>query len=407
MKMANSKSAKRAFVSSAIAVLLCVVMLIGTTFAWFTDTAKTGVNKIQSGTLDIELQMKDKDGNWVNAEGKTLDFRKSADAPEGEAVLWEPGCTYELPELRVVNNGNLALKYKIVVSGITGDAKLLEAIEFTGLDDIGDVEHLLPAEASSAPIKITGHMKEGADNEYQGLEADGVSVIVYATQYTHEYDSFGNRYDAGAGIITAYDELTYALATSTNVIKLSGDVDTLGNHAIMGSSKEQNVVLDMNGKTLGSSKDVWDDGAARWSLLSVRGANKTLTVTGNGEIRARANDSYAIDIRNGATVIIKDGKFIGNIDAVYVERGKLVVEGGFFDLIQKHPEAKSGFLLNCFDDNYKAGTASIEVKGGTFVNFNPADCAAEGAHTNFVAAGYKVVPAAQANGDIWYTVVAE
>lgn len=140
--MANSKSAKRAFVSSAIAVLLCVVMLIGTTFAWFTDTAKTGVNKIQSGTLAIELQMKDKDGNWVNAEGKTLDFRKSADAPEGEAVLWEPGCTYELPELRVVNNGNLALKYKIVVSGITGDAKLLEAIEFIGLDDIGDVEHV-------------------------------------------------------------------------------------------------------------------------------------------------------------------------------------------------------------------------------------------------------------------------
>ena len=407
MKMANSKSAKRAFVSSAIAVLLCVVMLIGTTFAWFTDTAKTGVNKIQSGTLDIELQMKDKDGNWVNAEGKTLDFRKSADAPEGEAVLWEPGCTYELPELRVVNNGNLALKYKIVVSGITGDAKLLEAIEFTGLDDIGDVEHLLPAEASSAPIKITGHMKEDAGNGYQGLEADGVSVIVYATQYTHEYDSFGNRYDAGAGIITTYDELTYALATSTNVIKLSGDVDTLGNHVRMDNAKEQNVILDMNGKTLGSSKDIWDDAAARWSLLSVRGANKTLTVTGNGEIRARANDSYAIDIRNGATVIIKDGKFIGNINAVYVEKGKLVVEGGFFDLIQKHPTVNAGFLLNCFDDNYKAGTASIEVKGGTFVNFNPADCAAEGAHTNFVAAGYKVVPAAQANGDIWYTVVAE
>lgn len=164
--MSNSKSAKRAFVSSAIAVLLCVVMLIGTTFAWFTDTAKTGVNKIQSGTLDIELQMKDKDGNWVNAEGKTLDFRKSADAPEGEAVLWEPGCTYELPELRVVNKGNLALVYKIVVSGINGDEKLLEAIEFTGLDNLEDEGHLLPGEDASVAIKIKGHMKEDAGNEY-------------------------------------------------------------------------------------------------------------------------------------------------------------------------------------------------------------------------------------------------
>jgi len=231
--MTNSKSSKRAFVSSAIAVLLCVVMLIGTTFAWFTDTAKTGVNRIQAGTLDIELQMKDGQGNWIDAEGKTLDFKKSADAPEGEAVLWEPGCTYELPELRVVNKGNLALVYKIVVSGINGDEKLLEAIEFTGLDNLEDEGHLLPGEDASVAIKIKGHMKEDAGNEYQGLSAEGISVTVYATQDTVEYDSFDNQYDADASksVIKATPETVQSILdglTGPAVVELSeGDYGRL------------------------------------------------------------------------------------------------------------------------------------------------------------------------------------
>ena len=64
-------------------------------------------------------------------------------------------------------------------------------------------------------------------------------------------------------------------------------------------------------------------------------------------------------------------------------------------------------FFNCIDENYKNGTADIIVKGGTFVNFDPSDNAAEGAGTNFVAKGYKVVSETQSNGDIWYTVVAE
>ena len=79
--------------------------LVGATFAWFTDTASTDVNKIQAGKLDVALEMKDAAGQWVSAEGKTAGLRQAA---AGEQVLWEPGCTYKLPELRVVNNGNLA-----------------------------------------------------------------------------------------------------------------------------------------------------------------------------------------------------------------------------------------------------------------------------------------------------------
>ena len=97
--MENNKSTKRALLTSVLALLMCVAMLIGATFAWFTDTASTGVNKIQAGNLDVALEMKNGD-NWVSAEGKTLEFKKAADAPANEKVLWEPGCTYELPELR-------------------------------------------------------------------------------------------------------------------------------------------------------------------------------------------------------------------------------------------------------------------------------------------------------------------
>ena len=132
MKTRNSTKSK--LLSSVIALVLCVSMLIGATFAWFTDTASTAVNKIQAGTLDVALEMNtgtSQNPTWVNAEGQTLQFKKAADATEGEQVLWEPGCTYELPELRIVNKGDLALKYKIQITGIDGSAKLNEAIDWT------------------------------------------------------------------------------------------------------------------------------------------------------------------------------------------------------------------------------------------------------------------------------------
>ena len=192
--MTNRKSTKRALLGSVMAMVLCLAMLIGATFAWFTDTASTGVNKIQAGNLDVALEMKDAAGQWVPAEGKTLDFVKAA---AGEQVLWEPGCTYELPQLRVVNKGNLALKYKIQITGINGSAKLNEAIEWT----IGDVamgaeQHLAAGESNAFTIK--GHMKESAGNEYMNESIDGIAITVVATQDTVESDSFDKDYDAGA-----------------------------------------------------------------------------------------------------------------------------------------------------------------------------------------------------------------
>ena len=197
--MNNKKTTKRALLSSVMAIVLCLAMLIGTTFAWFTDSVSTAVNKIQAGTLDIELQYQKADGSWEDAEDKTLDFKKPS-GHENESILWEPGCTYELPAIRILNKGNLALKYKLAITGIKGDAKLNEAIVWTN----GTNELLSQYEGTMIPgqndnvtesIVIKGHMKEEAGNEYRGLSIDGIGITVVATQDAVENDSYDNQYD--------------------------------------------------------------------------------------------------------------------------------------------------------------------------------------------------------------------
>ncbi|MCI5615667.1 MAG: SipW-dependent-type signal peptide-containing protein [Clostridia bacterium] len=415
--MKSKKAVRSALGMSVLSIALCAAMLIGTTFAWFTDTASTAVNKIQAGTLDVALEMKDGD-NWVSAEGKTLDFVKSPEAPTGEELLWEPGCTYNLPELKIVNNGNLALKYKVVVSGVNGNSKLLEAIEFkvkVGEKDpvaLADLEGiLLPKGKSpvvdsekvkeSESITISGHMKETAGNEYQGLSIDGIAITVYATQYIYEYDSNGKDYDENATYYPVLDAagLKDALVNGGN-IRVDSDVEPKTTLIA-----EKDTVLDMNGSTIANKGDVWNEDGNMWSLISARGAD--LTIDGNGTFQAKKDDCYAVDVQDGANVVIENGTFIGNIHAVYVLEGKLTVKGGFFAVQQKYSDASKAneFVLNCYDANYKAQTASIVVTGGTFVNFNPANCKAEGEGTNFVKDGYSVVSETKANGDVWYTVV--
>ncbi|MCI5614699.1 MAG: SipW-dependent-type signal peptide-containing protein, partial [Clostridia bacterium] len=185
-------------------------MLIGTTFAWFTDTATTSVNKIQSGTLDIALEMKDNEGKWVSAEGKTLQFLVNGKIPaqkdDGtyETILWEPGCTYQLPQLRVVNKGNLAVKFKVAVTGLEGNTELAPVIEWTinGLK-LGDDLHLAPKANGTevfpaTEFTISAHMQETAGNEYQNKSIENIAITVVATQDTVEFDSKDNQYDADA-----------------------------------------------------------------------------------------------------------------------------------------------------------------------------------------------------------------
>ncbi len=234
--MSNKKATKRALLTSVLAICLCLVMLIGSTFAWFTDTASTGVNQIQSGTLDVELVKPEKTGDeYVPLGADALKWVKVAGA-EDEAVLWEPGCKYNLESFRIKNNGNLALKYKVIINGIIGNAELLNAIDFTvavgdgdlvakdgnsavaTAADLNNFEGKLAAGAVTGKITITGHMKEEAGNTYQNKSIDGITITVYATQDTVENDSYGNTYDENADMTPDnLDQLVSANVTETAV----------------------------------------------------------------------------------------------------------------------------------------------------------------------------------------------
>ena len=248
-------------------------------------------------------------------------------------------------------------------------------------------------------LYIKGHMDEAAGNDYQGKTLEGLGITVLATQYTYENDSFGNTYDENAMVTAAdYDALAKAVK-SGGLIKLGADVDAEATLTFGGDAH-----LDLAGKTLNNTSDIWGDNA--WSLLSAQNG-VDVVIDGNGTVKAKKDDCYAVDVQDGSTVTIKNGTFTGNIHAVYVLEGTAIIEGGFYSVQQKYtdPAKADGFVLNCYDENRANGTAKIIVTGGTFVNFNPADCWAEGAHTNFVADGYSVVSERKANGDVWYTVV--
>lgn len=213
--MNERKATKRALLTSITALAMCVVMLVGTTFAWFTDTATANVNKIQAGKLDVALEMQKADGTWENAEGKTLEFQKAAGAPANEKVLWEPGCTYELPELRVVNNGNLALKYEIKITGaVDADGrtdldsmKLLDVLKFKSVVGSDTKENVygqpiatgtLETNGAGQIIQLSAKMDENAGNKYQEMAISGIAITVKAMQASHEHDSNGKTYDENA-----------------------------------------------------------------------------------------------------------------------------------------------------------------------------------------------------------------
>ena len=411
--MTNRKSTKRALLGSVMAMVLCLAMLVGATFAWFTDTASTGVNKIQAGNLDVQLQYAtawDENGNvttWADAQGKQLEFKKAAGA-ENEAVLWEPGCTYKLPELRVVNKGNLALKYKVAITGINGSAKLNDVIDWTINDaDINLTEMQLKAGEEGAAFTIKGHMQESAGNDYMNESIDGIAITVYATQDTVESDSFNNTYDANATYpVVNVTELKEALTTG-GVVAVTKDIQTnnIEDTAAARIVISQPTTLNLEKKII--TPDNMGNNNTNFCALIVD-ADTTINAGENGGIDTGVNGGYGINVRNGATLTINGGYYYGGGTAVQVQEGTLVINGGTFACEPySNPTYGYNFLINCVDSAYKNGTAKVTIQGGTFINFDPSNCTAEGAHTNFVADGYKVVPQTQTNGDIWYTVVAE
>ena len=356
--MSNRKSTKRALLGSVMAMVLCLAMLIGATFAWFTDTASTGVNKIQAGNLDVALEMKDGD-NWVSAEGKTLTF-KTKDNRAADQILWEPGCTYELPQLRVVNKGNLALKYKIQITGIQGDAKLNEVIDWTINDAAIDLTegHLTAGQQGDA-FTIKGHMQDTAGNDYQNLTIDGIGINVVATQDTVESDSSNNQYDADAEYpitVTTGDELQTIVNNATapvNVVLMNSI--TTNNFVI---PEDKDVTLDLNGRTVtnAESHTILNKGHLTLKDSSADKSGQIISLKGN--TAALRNGDNAVCVVEGGT-ISRDGAN-GNTWHVVENFGKMTFNGG--KVVLKNG---NGFAItngwNYFDPGASTTHAVMEI----------------------------------------------
>lgn len=150
--MTKNQSTKRAFCSSVAAVVICVAMLIGTTFAWFTSTASTGVNKIESGTLKVDIV----DAAGESIQNKTMSF---VNKNESANILWEPGATFHTPVFKIKSLGNLALKYKLILNGVTGTNKLLEVLKFSVVKPTGEAMLAVTAQALPLPVVIMTAVK--------------------------------------------------------------------------------------------------------------------------------------------------------------------------------------------------------------------------------------------------------
>ena len=216
----TSKKTLRALVSSVISLVLCCSMLIGSTFAWFTDEVTSANNIIQSGNLDIEMY-------WAEgAEAVPADDAGWTDASQGaifDYALWEPGFT-QVRHIKIANEGSLALKYQVMIKA-NGEVSDLSdvidvyyvdpAVQVTDRAALANVPKLgtltevlanlgqtgsgkLVADAADT-ITIAFKMQESAGNEYMNKSiGTDFSVVLLATQLTVEEDSFDDQYDINA-----------------------------------------------------------------------------------------------------------------------------------------------------------------------------------------------------------------
>lgn len=157
---------------------------------------------------------------------------------------------------------------------------------------------------------------------------------------------------------------------------------------------QSSLVLNLNGYSLNGGKvDTPEMTGTDISAITIENG-ATLTIEGEGNI---AGTEYGVYVKNG-NVVVKGGNITAGTSAVQVYNGTANIEGGKFSATSSNV-----YVINCIDTNWKNGTAKVSITGGTFVGFNPADNAAEGAGTNFVADGYQTVD----RGNGAYTVISD
>ncbi len=399
--MTNRKSTKRALLGSVVAMVLCLAMLVGATFAWFTDTASTGVNKIQAGNLDVALEYSTDFKTWNKVTDTTKLFEDS--------TVWEPGRT-EVVYLRVKNAGTLALKYTVgmyninesrgknvageyyylsnyvklgavettaayadreaAINAVNAEAKTLKSIGSSAI--IGEDQMVMLApEADAKTYALVLYMPTEVGNEANPKNNDpywaskfSFGISVNATQAEYENDSYDNTYDHDA------PELFSAESFSYGTHEITKNIQANGRYGAVQAEKTAQITIDA---------DVY--------AVYTKGAD--------GQ-----NAAMAVEAGGTSKVIIKGGDFrqVGVpaddpiCDLIYAtDKATIEIQGGTFKAVTP------ANTLNVIDS--ARGVAKIIVSGGSFYKYDPSH-PTMGENEVFVADGYHVVQ----NGD-WYTVV--
>ncbi|MBQ0101462.1 MAG: SipW-dependent-type signal peptide-containing protein [Firmicutes bacterium] len=306
------KSTKRSLLLSVLSLMLCVSMLLGTTYAWFTDSVTSGMNRINAGNLDVEMYYKNP-GNteWANvATADSVDPKFFVDA-NGNDILWEPGVV-AYANFKIANVGSLALKYNfktIAKSFNTVNGKSLQDVikfavienvqtayatreaalaaaagaEFAPMVDFGYAGNLMPNGEKFFTVVAYWEPNVLVDDDYNlknGLTSSDdeplyidLEIQLVATQLMSEKDSFDETYDAGTPWLGAIDEVP---------AEEDGVIIIMTAEQLAGFAMSVNEGYDYKGKTIKLGKDI-DLNNVAWTPINANNNLKPFTFDGNGK----------------------------------------------------------------------------------------------------------------------------
>ncbi len=392
-----TKSSKRALLLSALAIVLCIAMLIGTTYAWFTDTASTAVNKIQSGNLGVQLEYSKDFTEWKKVNDTTKLFEESA--------LWEPGRT-EIVYLRVKNAGTLALKYTLgiynlynstgknvlgnkyrlsdyvklgaveadaayadraaAINAVDADAKLISDIDNSGMAgaSLEPNDTKIYALVLYMPTEVGNEANPKNKDPYWAAKMSfGISVS--ATQAMSESDSFDNTYDEDAATILS------AISFSSGKHEITKNIQANGRFGAIQAERTAQFTINADVYAV-YTKDA----------NGTTGGAMAVSADGNSKVIINGGDFRQVSVPDSDPVC----------DLIYaLGNATIEINGGTFKAVTP------ANTLNCKDGS----NAKITVKGGSFYKYDPSNPTL-GDNEVVVAAGYHV----EQDGD-WYKVVAD
>ena len=392
-----TKSSKRALLLSALAIVLCIAMLIGTTYAWFTDTASTAVNKIQSGNLDVQLEYSKDFTEWKKVNDTTKLFEESA--------LWEPGRT-EIVYLRVKNAGTLALKYTLgiynlynstgknvlgnkyrlsdyvklgaveadaayadraaAINAVDADAKLISDIDNSGMAgaSLEPNDTKIYALVLYMPTEVGNEANPKNKDPYWAAKMSfGISVS--ATQAVSESDSFDNTYDEDAATVLS------AISFSSGKHEITQNMQANGRFGAIQAERTAQFTI---------NADVY--AVYNRDASGTTGGAMAVCAAGDSKVIINGGDFRQVSVPADDPVC----------DLIYaLGNATIEINGGTFKAVTP------ANTLNCKDGS----NAKITVKGGSFYKYDPSNPTL-GDNEVVVAAGYHV----EQDGD-WYKVVAD